>query len=56
MTRADLVELFESYADDHDDRYWIPVEVAADLVLDHPELAASIRPESIESATPRKDA
>lgn len=36
--RADLVALFESYADDHDDRYWIPVEVAADLVLDHPEL------------------
>ena len=55
ITHADLVDLFEAHADEHDDRYWIPVEVAVDLILDHPDLAALIRPEPIRTAnTPEK--
>ena len=32
--RADLVGMFERHADWHDGKAWIPVETAADLVVD----------------------
>ena len=37
MTRADLVALLErhaTYTSESDDRLWIPVETAADLIVD----------------------
>ena len=32
--RADLVDLFEAHAETHDDKSWIEVEEAVDLVMD----------------------
>ena len=32
--RTAWVDLFEAHAETHDDKYWIPVETAADLVVD----------------------
>ena len=45
--RADLVDLFEAHAETHDDKSWIEVEEAVDLVMDRD---AEITDEQVEVA------
>ena len=45
--RADLVDLFEAHAETHDDKSWIEVEEAVDLVMDR---GAEITDEQVQAA------
>ena len=49
--RADLVGMFERHADWHDGKAWIPVETAADLVVDREaEIVRAAKVEALREA------